>query len=479
MLFSSLIFLFAFLPIVLILYFTIGRKTIKLQNLLLLISSLFFYAWGEPKFVLVMMLSIAVNYVLGLFVARSQRHKRVARFYLAVSVVFNLGLLFIFKYLNFTIASINNVFGNILPQTEVVLPIGISFFTFQAMSYVIDVYRNTVRVQKNPLYVALYISFFPQLIAGPIVRYSTIEEQIVQRHVTFDGFSEGVRRFIIGFLKKVILANNLALIADQAFLLNSSGGDGFSIGFAWMGALAYTLQIYFDFSGYSDMAIGLGRMFGFHFLENFNYPYISRSVSEFWRRWHISLGSWFRDYVYISLGGSRVGSKLLLVRNLFVVWSLTGIWHGANWTFILWGLFYFVLLSIEKLLNIPDQWESKPKRIGYGILTFFLVCFGWVMFRAESVTAAFHYYGAMFGANHIMWWSDLASQYFFENWVFFLIAVTYSVAGFKRLKDRINCYKAIGAAVDIVMPFTYVMLFFIAISYLVIGAYNPFIYFNF
>ena len=479
MLFSSLFFLFTFLPIVLFLYYTVFRKSIRLQNLLLLIASIFFYAWGEPKFVLVMMLSIAVNYVLGLFVARSQRHRRVARFYLAVSVVFNLGLLFIFKYLNFTIASINNVFVNILPQTEVVLPIGISFFTFQAMSYVIDVYRKTVCVQKNPLYVALYISFFPQLIAGPIVRYSTIEEQIVQRRVTFDGFSEGVRRFIIGFLKKVILANNLALVADQAFLLNSSGGDGFSIGFAWMGALAYTLQIYFDFSGYSDMAIGLGRMFGFHFLENFNYPYISRSVSDFWRRWHISLGSWFRDYVYISLGGSRVGSKLLLVRNLFVVWSLTGIWHGANWTFILWGLFYFVLLSIEKLLNIPGRWESKPRRIGYGILTFFLVCFGWVMFRAESVTAAFHYYGAMFGANHIMWWSDLASQYFFENWVFFLIAVTYSVAGFKRLKDKINCYRAIGAAVDIVTPFMYVMLFLIAISYLVIGAYNPFIYFNF
>ena len=282
MLFSSLIFLFVFLPVVLLLYFLICSRSMLAKNTLLLLASLFFYAWGEPKFVLVMLLSIGVNYCAGMIVHRKHIEGGNAKVWLALSVIFNLLVLFIFKYLNFTISNIDRIFGDIIPQTNIILPIGISFFTFQALSYVVDVYRGTVQVQKNPFYVALYISFFPQLIAGPIVRYSTIEAQIKERTVTFDDFSEGVRRFLIGLSKKVILANNFALIADQAFA--ASEGDELSIAFAWLGSIAYTLQIFCDFSAYSDMAIGLGRMFGFHFLENFDYPYISSSVSEFWRQ---------------------------------------------------------------------------------------------------------------------------------------------------------------------------------------------------
>lgn len=477
MLFSSLIFLFVFLPIVLGIYFIVFKKSMLAKNMLLLFASLFFYAWGEPKFVLVMILSIIVNYIFGRIIDQKRIGGGYAKLYLCLSIIFNIGILFIFKYLNFTISNINNVFGDIIPQTNIVLPIGISFFTFQAMSYVIDVYRGTVKVQKNLLYLALYISFFPQLIAGPIVRYSDIEEQISNRSVTFDDFSEGVRRFLIGISKKVILANNFALIADEAF--SNIGEETLSISFAWLGSIAYTLQIFFDFSAYSDMAIGLGRMFGFRFLENFNYPYISSSVSEFWRRWHISLGMWFRDYVYIPLGGSHVENKLLLVRNLFIVWSLTGIWHGANWTFILWGLLYFMLLTFEKLTGIPKIFKHKFSKLIYGVFTFLCVNIGWVIFRADNISQAFNYLKVMAGIGNVELSNSLFNQYLGEYWVFILIGIIYSTSIFYYLRNKIRLNKRMNKIAEYTAMVVYNFLFIISVSYLVMGAYNPFIYFNF
>lgn len=343
MLFSSSVFLFLFLPVVLLVYYLPLRRWRQGQNVFLLLASLGFYAWGEPWFVLVMLGSILANYGFGLWVDACKRAGRTCAPPLVTALAVNLGILFVFKYLTFTLGILNRLGAAfVIPGIE--LPIGISFFTFQALSYVLDVHRDRGEVQRSPLKVGLYISFFPQLIAGPIVKYETVAQQIDHRKEIWADFSAGCSRFIVGLGKKVLLSNQLAVVADRAF----GQGDGLSASFAWLGALCYTLQIYYDFSGYSDMAIGLGKMFGFHFLENFNYPYISRSITEFWRRWHISLSTWFRDYVYFPLGGSRVNSKAKHIRNLFVVWLLTGVWHGANWTFLAWGLFYFVLLVLEK-----------------------------------------------------------------------------------------------------------------------------------
>ena len=477
MLFASLFFLFVFLPIVLLIYYVLCRNNIFAQNILLLIASLFFYAWGEPRFVLIMIGSIVFNYGFGRMMHKYSDQK-LARVVLIISVVFNLGILFIFKYLNFTVNNLNIIFHNSIPQTSITLPIGISFFTFQAMSYVIDVYRGTVKVQRNLLNLALYISFFPQLIAGPIVRYSTIEEQISCRTVSWDGFAEGVRRFLIGISKKVILANNFALIADQAF--NGIDSNHISVAFAWLGSIAYTLQIFFDFSAYSDMAVGLGRMFGFKFLENFNYPYISASVSEFWRRWHISLGMWFRDYVYIPLGGSRVKNTGLLVRNLFAVWLLTGLWHGANWTFILWGLLYFVLITFEKLYNIPGRFKSTGMKICYGVFTFFSVNLGWVLFRAENISQAGRYLATMFGlTTNCIAWDNMFVQYIGEFWILLLVGILYSVGLFKFLRVKMSESRTLNLCAEYTGVIVYNLLFIVSVSYLVMGAYNPFIYFNF
>lgn len=329
MVFSSLTFLFYFLPITLAVNMLLPEKV---RNYWLLAASLVFYAWGAHKFVFVMIISILMNYVFALLIAGSENDK-FRKFSLALAVVANLGILFYNKYMNFFTANLRRLFGDSVTVTKIVLPIGISFFTFQALSYVIDVYRKDTPVQKNPYYLGLYIAFFPQLIAGPIVRYRTIAEQIEGRTITVEKFTSGVRRFCCGFTMKIILSNQMSVIADAAFKLP---GKNLSVAFAWLGALAYSFQILFDFCGYSSMAIGLGRMFGFEFLENFNYPYLAKTVTDFWRRWHISLSQWFRDYVYFPLGGSRVG-KGRLVRNLFIVWILTGIWHGAAWTYIAWG----------------------------------------------------------------------------------------------------------------------------------------------
>ena len=376
MLFSSSVFLFLFLPVVLLVYYLPLRRWRQGQNVFLLLASLGFYAWGEPWFVLVMLGSILANYGFGRWGDACKRAGRTCAPPLVTALAVNLGILFVFKYLTFTLGILNRLGAAfVIPGIE--LPIGISFFTFQALSYVLDVHRDRGEVQRSPLKVGLYISFFPQLIAGPIVKYETVAQQIDHRKEIWADFSAGCSRFIVGLGKKVLLSNQLAVVADRAF----GQGDGLSASFAWLGALCYTLQIYYDFSGYSDMAIGLGKMFGFHFLENFNYPYISRSITEFWRRWHISLSTWFRDYVYFPLGGSRVNSKAKHIRNLFVVWLLTGIWHGASWNFIAWGLYYFVLLTIEK--NFLLKYLKKGK-VWPHIYTLFFVVLGWGIFTANQ-----------------------------------------------------------------------------------------------
>ena len=482
MLFSSLIFLFMFLPIVLLGYFGLLRAcSLKIKNRFLLLCSLFFYGWGEPVYVFLMIFCIVCNYGFGLWAdkARQNSDKKQGRVAIALMLVCNLSILGVFKYTDFMIGNLNALFGTNLPLQEIVLPIGISFFIFQGISYVIDVYRGQGEVQKNPLDVGLYIAFFPQLIAGPIVRYNTIAKEIKDRRENVDDFAEGVAIFIIGLAKKVLIANNIALVADKAFALPS---DELSVAMAWLGAIAYTLQIYFDFGGYSDMAIGLGRMFGFHFLANFNYPYISRSVSEFWRRWHISLGSWFRDYVYFPLGGSRVNSKIRLIFNLLVVWFLTGMWHGANWTFICWGLFYFVWIALEKVTGFGKKLEQIP--VFSTILVMFLVIIGWVMFRADNMTQAVQYICSMFNGYGVGFIDDVALFYLHDYKWFFLLGIVCALpvkqwAGSLLAKKRPEALANPHIAVQIVSVVCLLVLLVVSTAFLAKGSYNPFIYFNF
>lgn len=470
MLFSSNIFIFIFLPMVLFVYYALLKNSRPAQNVFLLMSSLFFYAWGEPRFVLIMMLSIAVNWFAGLLVDRFRSDRTKVRAVIFADVLFNLTILFIFKYLTFTLTNLQMLGLNSIIVPVIELPIGISFFTFQAMSYVIDVYRNQGDVQKNILNVGLYISFFPQLIAGPIVRYSTVAKEIKDRRETVEDFSEGVVRFIIGLSKKVIIANNMALVADYAF---STPGDN-SILLAWLGAAAYTFQIYFDFGGYSDMAIGLGRMFGFHFLENFDYPYISLSITEFWRRWHISLGSWFRDYLYIPLGGNRTKTHARHVFNIFIVWLCTGIWHGANWTFILWGLMYFALLIFEKYSGYDVNDKEGKHHVIKHIYTLFFVISGWVIFRAENLSVAAAYYGDMFDPRNTLISAGFTEYFRQYGWLFIAAAVI-STPLIKKLKMKSGDGNIAGIAGAVVLAI--LMLF--SISFIVKNSYNPFIYFNF
>ena len=470
MLFSSSVFIYLFLPAVVFVYYVLLRKSRMLQNIFLVFASLFFYAWGEPKFVLIMILSIFVNYIFGILVDKF-RDSTKSKVIIALTVVFNLGILFIFKYLNFSVSIIEKIANVNLHISEIALPIGISFFTFQAMSYVIDVYRSKGEVQKNILNVALYISFFPQLIAGPIVRYETIANEIKNRKETLENFLDGFVRFVIGLAKKVLLANNFAVVADRIFDYSEAGND-ISSPTAWLGAICYTLQIFYDFSGYSDMAIGLGKMFGFHFLENFNYPYISTSITEFWRRWHISLGTWFRDYVYIPLGGSRV-KKSRLVFNLFIVWFLTGVWHGAIWTFIVWGLMYFVLLTIEKLTGFYKT-DSKAKKVVLWLYSMLFVVLGWVVFRSTSLPNAFNYITKMFNVSAIG-----IDSYFVDNLkeiiLFIGFGILFSVPIIPKLKNKLKD----NILIDIIYVVLIISLFILSIASVASNAYNPFIYFNF
>lgn len=472
MLFSSTTFIYLFLPVVLFFNFFVLKKSRLLQNIFLLFASLFFYAWGEPKFVLIMIASIVINWAFGLLVNKKRQNKGSCKLLIALDVAFNLAILFLFKYLTFTGNIIDSLFGIDLHIPDIALPIGISFFTFQAMSYVIDVYRQKGEVQTNILYVGLYISFFPQLIAGPIVRYETIADQIKNRKETVDDFFDGFARFVVGLAKKVLLANSFAILADQTF--NTIGDGGMiSVMFAWLGAIAYTLQIFFDFSGYSDMAIGLGRMFGFHFLENFDYPYISKSITEFWRRWHMSLGTWFRDYVYIPLGGSRC-SKGRNILNLFIVWLLTGIWHGANFTFIIWGLMYFILLVIEKQTGLYQK-TGRILDLFKRFYTMLFVVLGWVIFRAESIGDAIEYLKSMFGLNGNAFADGMFTGYFTQNVILLTIGIVLCAPLFRWLKEKtkesnVAGYIGVGSKV---------VLFILSVASLVSSSYNPFIYFNF
>ena len=463
MLFSSTEFLFLFLPVVMILYYIPFVKNRTYRNVVLLLASLFFYAWGEPVFVALMVASIFVNWLIGLQMDHSEKKKS----WLVLSVVWNLSLMFVFKYLTFVLSNMELLLHRDIVDLTIPLPLGISFFTFQILSYIFDLYYGKTKVQKKWYKFALYVSMFPQLVAGPIVRYDQIAYEIDHRQENLEDFSQGMTRFVYGLGKKVLLSNYMGVLADNMFYL--SGEGSLSVGAAWIGAIGYTLQIYYDFSGYSDMAIGLGRMMGFHFLENFNYPYVSRSITEFWRRWHMSLSSWFKDYVYIPLGGSREGAAKTY-RNTFFVWLLTGIWHGANWTFIVWGLGYFVLLCIERL----GGWTKGIRYIGH-IYTMAAVILLWVVFRADSLTLAVRYIGQMFGTGGALW-DEAAASAFSGSILVLLAAAVLSTPVWKQLADRLRLSeltrKNVAAAAA-------VPLFLLCIAKCMSSSYNPFIYFNF
>ena len=465
MVFSSTVFLFLFLPTLLLLYYLPFAKSRTWRNTILLIFSIGFYAWGEPVFVFLMLFSIFVNWLIGLKIVEGNRHKKV---WMISAIAFDIVLIGVFKYASFLSRNLAALAGNDKLIIDIALPIGISFFTFQLMSYVFDVYYGSSAAQKNPFYVALYISLFPQLIAGPIVRYQQIENEITDRKETFSEVSAGMRRFIYGLGKKVLLANFLAQIADNVF----DYLDNPSVMMAWLGAIAYSLQIYFDFSGYSDMAIGLGRMFGFHFEENFNYSFTCDSINDFWRRQHISLSQWFRDYVYIPLGGSRV-SRGRWVWNMFVVWILTGIWHGANWTFILWGFYYFLLLLFEKFSNFPNCLSGKADAVKH-IYALFFTAIGMVMFRASSLTSCFQFIQHMFGIGT----SGFIDATFYTTlkgtWV---ILVASMVAATPFLVNSFQKLSRKGYA--FIEQVWLLLVFTISIVEIVSSSYNPFIYFNF
>ncbi len=468
MVFSSLFFTFAFLPVTVILYYSLGRH---LRNTVLLAASLFFYAWGEPVYVLLMCGSIIINYFIGILIGRYDTAKRKRKVFFITSLVLNLGCLAYFKYFGMIIATIASIGNWNLNSGTPSLPIGISFYTFQTLSYMIDVYRGKIKPQKKLILFALYISMFPQLVAGPIVNYSDIKSQLVDRRMTLKKFNSGMRRFLCGLAKKVLLANNIGMLWSEVKFMP---GTDISVMMAWSGIIAFALQIYFDFSGYSDMAIGLGKMFGFHFKENFRYPYISQSVSEFWRRWHISLGSWFKEYVYIPLGGSRV-SKWKLILNMFIVWFLTGLWHGASWNFVLWGLYFGALLLIEKifLYKYMMRW---PRAVRHIYLLIFVVI-GWVFFEFTNLTDALNFLRIMFGlgGNTIIDnMSIVKLKAYAFTYIMCIIAASPYPQNIAVLLKNVH-YNIYNLAVHVY----YCALMFWATAYMVSSTYNPFIYFRF
>lgn len=461
MVFSSIIFLFLFLPAVLTLYYCSPRR---IRNLILLLTSLFFYAWGEPVYIVIMLVSTVTDYYFGLLLDKPGLSPVKRKCVVALSIVVNLTLLSYFKYADFIIENTNALFGTHIPLTELPLPIGISFYTFQSMSYIIDVYRGTVKAQRNWIDFGAYVSLFPQLVAGPIVQYNTIAHQLNNRSESIELFAEGIRRFTIGLAKKVLLANNIGLLWD---IISSSQPESLPMFTAWLGIIAFAFQIYFDFSGYSDMAIGLGLMFGFRFNENFNKPYSSQSITDFWRRWHISLGSWFREYVYIPLGGNRNG-LLKQSRNILIVWLLTGFWHGASWNFILWGLYFGVILMFEKwwglkLLAALPRWV----RHAYAIV---LILIGWVLFAFETPTLIVGYLSAMAGFNNQPLWNAETGYFVYTNAVLLVVLVIASLPKKQAFKaNELSLYHLVW----------YGFIFLLSVAYLVDATFNPFLYFRF
>lgn len=461
MVFSSAIFLFCFLPILLIIYFIIPARG---KNYLLLVFSLVFYAFGGPKYLLVLLFVVMVDYIGGLLIEKNRENGKKI---LTAVIGVNLATLIFYKYTMFFLENLSVIFSTDLELFEVIMPIGISFYTFQSMSYVIDVYRREVKVQKNYLLLLLYVSLFPQLVAGPIVRYSTIENEIQSRKSSLDDVCYGIERFILGFAKKIIIANQMGMLSDIVF----DEGTAYTP-VAWLGAIAYMFQIYFDFSAYSDMAIGLGRIFGFHFLENFNFPYVSKSIKEFWSRWHISLSTWFRDYVYIPLGGNRKGPMRHFI-NMGIVWALTGFWHGAEWTFLFWGLYYFVFLAIEKFV-IRDRLERIPSSLRH-IATLLIVLIGWVLFRSEDMGAFADMVGTMFSFNFDAMGLAEARLYVETYFVYFIAAVMFSTPIYYRICDRFE-----NSTVFAVIKYAGLLcLMLVSVMFLAHSSYNPFIYFRF
>ena len=458
MIFSSILFIFRFLPIALILYYITPQKY---KNLILTLLSLVFYSWGEGKYFLIMIASIIIDYTAGRLIYRYKNEIKKKTIVLCISLVFNLGLLFFFKYFNFFIDNINNIFNLAIKGVKITLPLGISFYTFQTMSYSIDVYRGKIVPEKNIINFAAFVTLFPQLIAGPIVKYTDINKEISRRVITKDNVEVGIEKFILGLGRKVLIANNIGMLWTE---VEGIGFENISTPLAWLGIISFGLQIYFDFSGYSLMAIGLGKMLGFNFPENFNYPYISRSISEFWRRWHITLGSWFKEYVYIPLGGNRKG-KVRVTFNLFIVWALTGLWHGASYNFLLWGLFFFLLISIEKLglINFLNK-----HRVFSHIYTIVLLLIGWTLFAITDFNGICEYLSKLFLYSNGEEWI-----YYLRNYgVSLIIAIIFSLPLVSMFYKKIDNFKWIKTII-------LMGIFIISVAYLVDATYNPFIYFRF
>lgn len=481
MVFSSMVFLCGFLPAVLIGYAVCPAKY---RNFFLFVASLFFYAWGEPRYIVIMLFSTVFDFCNGLLMEYLDRKGRpqYRKWVLVFSVVINIGILCFFKYTDFVLQSISQLTGNPAHLLKLALPIGISFYTFQTLSYTIDVYRREVEVQHNIIDFGMYVCLFPQLIAGPIVRYSDIQDQIKGRKGNWEGRFYGVQRFILGLAKKVLLANQIGALWNQISVLQH--GD-MSMASAWLGAIAYTFQIYFDFSGYSDMAIGLGYLFGFRFPENFNYPYISQSITEFWRRWHITLSTWFREYVYIPLGGNRKG-MICQIFNLLVVWFLTGLWHGAGWNFILWGLYFFVLLLVEKLFLLREM-ERWPGIFRHLYALFFIIV-GWAVFACDDMNRLLTYLGTMFGVNTVA--GNKISLYYWSTYGLFLIILLLGSLKlpkkaadrlYDRLQQKLLAVSPVwGDSIAFVIRLVWLaVLLLVSVALLVSGSYNPFLYFRF
>lgn len=470
MVFSSNVFLFAFIPVVFALYFIVPKK---FKNAVLFIVSLFFYAWGEPKYILLMLASITAAYVTGLFADKEKYGKSKALTATVIAVVWNIGLLMIFKYSDFFVSNANSIFGSSIKLPGLALPIGISFYSFQSLSYVIDVYRGEVKPQKNFLTLGIYVALFPQLVAGPIVRYIDIERQLTaDRKFSGEQFASGAKRFAVGLAKKALLANNIFILFDE---ISHTPQEGLSVGAAWLGAIAYTFQIYFDFSGYSDMAIGMGKMLGFDFLENFNYPYISKSITDFWRRWHMSLSSWFRDYVYIPLGGNRKG-KVRQCVNILIVWCLTGFWHGAAWNFIMWGLYFGAVLLIEKLV-LSKPLEKLPGAVQH-IYALLLIVIGWAIFAYDDTAQLTANMKNMFGLGGISLWNRQTTLWLIQFLPLIAILTAGSTPLIAKAGEKLNS-KAESVYQTIAEPVITLVLLVLSAAYLVSGTFNPFMYFRF
>ncbi len=468
MLFSSTTFLFIFLPVVLAAYY-LARPSFR--NFILLAASMFFYAWGEPRYLLIMISIVTVNYCSAILI---ERYRKYAKLILTLSILIDIGNLIYFKYTNFILENLNTIFDSKLDMLRVIMPIGISFYTFQAMSYLVDVYRKDCNVQKNYYDLMLYITLFPQMIAGPIVKYHDVEQQIGNRETTMKDFAAGLRRFITGLAKKVLIANTMGAVVERIFVMDTAN---FSTPIAWLGAISYSLQLYYDFSGYSDMAIGLGKMFGFTFLENFNYPYISKSITEFWRRWHISLSTWFKEYLYIPLGGNRLGNNRTYF-NLFIVFLATGIWHGASWNFIFWGLWHGFFIILERITSWHKKELKTAGNIAKHLYTILVFIIGWVIFRAETMTYAAKYILRMFGIGEqtltLYYWN-----YFICNTEIIMMAIAL-ICSTPIFRNMIHVPKGRGMLLRKILLNAWLgILFVLSFASIADATFNPFIYFRF